>query len=79
MTKLQVLEVVSSHNDFVFPDTIWKEMPGCPLRVSVYSFLARLFQQGLLERARKDGRIAYLVSARGRKRLNYLRQTQVPN
>ena len=79
MTKFQILEIVSSHGDPVSPDTIWKEMPGDPLRISIYTFLARLFQQGLLEKTWKDGRIAYSISVRGSKRLNYFRQTQTTN
>lgn len=45
-----------------------------PIRAS-YSYLVRLYRFGLLRRSRDArGRIAYSLSARGRRRLNWLRK-----
>ena len=74
MTKREVLEIVAKYDCAISPDIVAKELPGNPLRVSVYTFLLRLFRQGLLWRTEKEGRIAYVLSARGKKKLEYLRQ-----
>ena len=78
MTKYQVLAIFAESASFLKPDDIWLKLRLRPDRRSVYSYLLRLRQQGLLDRGYGpgSGRLRYGLTARGRKRLEYLRQQQ---
>jgi DNA-binding PadR family transcriptional regulator len=71
MTKHDVLHIFSQNSHPVTPDEIWRQIGKNHKRSSVYSYLFRLHRQGLLNRARIDGRLVYTISDRGIERLNY--------
>jgi hypothetical protein len=51
MTKLAVLAIFAEAKGFATPDHVRQKLQPSPDRRSFYSYLARLQQQGLLERA----------------------------
>jgi hypothetical protein len=55
MTKRGVLEIFAATSEFMTPDDVAIRLRGAPYRSSVYSYLARLHQQGLLVRDRRWG------------------------
>jgi DNA-binding PadR family transcriptional regulator len=77
MTKPEVLSIFNRTGSFLTPDEAQRHLRHQPDRRSFYSYLLRLARQGLLER-RSPGRgsLAYRISDRGRKRLQYLQQTR---
>jgi DNA-binding PadR family transcriptional regulator len=77
MTKREVLSIFNQAGVFLTPDEVQRQLRPQPDRRSFYSYLLRLARQGLLER-RSAGRgsLAYRISDRGRKRLQYLQQTR---
>jgi DNA-binding PadR family transcriptional regulator len=74
MTKQQILEFFARRSNFVSPDEVWR-LQGKLDRRSVYSYLLRLKQQGLLETGpnRRRGHLVYRITERGRARLQYFR------
>jgi hypothetical protein len=74
VTKREILEIVAKYDYPVSADTIAEGLTNHLRRVSVYTSLLRLFRQGLLWRTEKEGRNAYVLSVRGKKKLAYLRQ-----
>ncbi len=76
MTKAQVLLIFDRAGDFLTPDEVGRELRPPPDRRSLYSYLLRLARQGLLERGpvSRGGRLAYRLTERGRRRLEYLRR-----
>ena len=75
MTKRDVLEIFAKRRDFLKPDEIAAYLPGWDRR-SVYSYLLRLYRQGLLERkvGARRGSLAYTLTYRGSERLEYFRR-----
>ncbi len=73
MTKIRVLEIFAESGNSMAPEDVRVRLRDLPVRSSVYSYLLRLHQQGLLERERDLGRVVYRISPRGRQRLDYLR------
>jgi DNA-binding PadR family transcriptional regulator len=76
MTKQEVLEIFAKWRGFIPPDAVCKQLRGFHHRSSIYSYLFRLHQQGLLYRQVVHGRIAYQISQRGFERLNFFRSKQ---
>ena len=76
MTKREVLEIIFTNARAISPDTVCRQLRGFHWRSSVYSYLFRLHRQGLLNRKRVAGRLAYEISLRGVERLNYLKQKE---
>jgi Fe2+ or Zn2+ uptake regulation protein len=76
MTKREVLEVIAQHARPVTPDEICRRFAKFHQRSSVYSYLFRLYRQGLLKRGEMGGRIVYSVSDRGIERLNYFKSRE---
>jgi DNA-binding IclR family transcriptional regulator len=77
MTKLEVLQILAQSRRFMKPDEVWRQL-GCRLdRRSLYSYLDRLKQQGLLKRSPnpRRGQLAYCLTQRGQARLWYLQKT----
>ena len=74
MTKREVLEILFQSARPVSPDELCRQLRGFHHRSSVYSYLFRLHQQGLLNRRRIGGRIVYKISRRGIERLEYFRR-----
>ena len=74
MTKREVLEILFQSARPVSPDELCRQLRGFHQRSSVYSYLFRLHQQGLLHRMRIRGRIVYKISRRGIERLEYFRR-----
>ena len=76
MTKAEVLAIFAQNGNFLRPDDVWVKLRPLPDRRSMYSYLGRLRQQGLLERgpATWRGQLRYRLTARGRARLEYLRR-----
>ena len=77
MTKRDVLAILAKRRDFQKPDEIAVHLPGWDRR-SVYSYLLRLYRQGLLERkpGARRGSLAYRLTGRGSERLDYFRRKQ---
>ncbi len=73
MTKRRVLEIFAANTTFMTPDEIRKCLQSNSQRSSVYSYLARLCRQGVLEQAQGWARVAYRITPRGTDRLEYLR------
>jgi len=63
MTKSEVLAIFERSGGFLSPDEVRAQLRPPPDRRSLYSYLLRLAQQGLLE--------AYRLTDRGRLRLRY--------
>lgn len=76
MTKLDVLLIFAQANGFLRPDYVRTNLRPAPDRRSLYSYLARLKGQGLLDRHpnSRRGHLAYRLTERGRARLEYLRR-----
>ena len=73
MTKLSVLRIFAEAN-FLTPDQVRSKLQPCPDRRSFYSYLARLWKQGLLEKVHpRRGRLSYRITSRGQARIAYLR------
>jgi len=60
---------------FLTPDQVCEKLQPSPDRRSLYSYLARLRGQGLLERGpnRRRGSLSYRLTSRGEERIAYLR------
>jgi len=73
MTKLSVLLIFAEANSFLTPDQVCRKLPSGPDRRSMYSYLARLRRQGLLERGPnpRRGRLSYRLTKRGAERIAY--------
>jgi DNA-binding PadR family transcriptional regulator len=76
MTKIEVLEIFYSADRILTPDGVGRRIRRYRRRSSVYSYLLRLSQQGLLERTRIGSRLAYRLTPRGIDRFLYLRQKE---
>ncbi len=76
MTKRRVLELFASKAQFVTPDEIRMHLQNSLQRSTVYSYLSRLCEQGLLERAEAWQRVAYRITQRGTERLKFLQSKQ---
>jgi len=75
MTKTEVLSIFDNAWSFLRPDQVRARLDSRPERRSMYSYLLRLTQQGLLERRPgRRGTLAYRLSDRGRARLRYFEQ-----
>ena len=76
MTKQEVLAIFATKRDFLAPDDVCDQLFPPPDRRSMYSYLLRLMQQGLLERGpnHRRGQLRYRLTQRGRERLDYLRR-----
>jgi len=76
MTKAEVLRIFAQSGHFIKPDVIWKQLGRRLDRRSLYSYLDRLRQQGLIERYPnpRRGQLAYRLTPRGRERLAYLQR-----
>ena len=74
MTKLAVLLIFSEAKGFVTPDQVCRKLQSRPDRRSMYSYLSRLREQGLLERSPnpRRGRLSYRLTERGAERITYL-------
>ncbi len=75
MTKLSVLLIFAESNSFLTPDQVCRKLEPRPDRRSLYSYLARLRRQGLLERGPnpRRGRLCYRLTNRGAERITYLK------
>jgi len=76
MTKLEVLSLFANAGGFLTPDEVRLRLQSRLDRRSLYTYLARLAKQRLLERhphARR-GQLAYRLTPRGRARIAYLRE-----
>lgn len=78
MTKQEVLEIFMREKEFVVPDTVCRQLRGSYHRSSVYSYLFRLHEQGLLLRQTLHGRITYRISQRGIERLHFFQSQSQP-
>ena len=78
MTKLSVLLIFAAAKGFLTPDQACAKLPSRPDRRSFYSYLARLWKQGLLERVAnpRRGRLSYRITNRGQARIEYLKARQ---
>lgn len=77
MTKVEVLSIFDRAAGFLTPDQLCGKLQPRPDRRSAYSYLLRLYRQGLLERNQAGrGHLAYRLSDRGRLRLAYLRRAR---
>jgi len=76
MTKVDVLRIFAESGSFIKPDVIGKQLGRRLDRRSLYSYLDRLRQQGLIERYPnpRRGQLAYRLTPRGRERLAYLQR-----
>jgi hypothetical protein len=77
MTKSQVLMIFLKSGRFLRPDDVCNLLRPIPDRRSFYSYLRRLYRQGLLERHphSRRGYLAYRLTIRGQARLEYFRRT----
>jgi DNA-binding PadR family transcriptional regulator len=73
MTKLSVLLIFAETRGFLTPDQVRSKLQPRPDRRSFYSYLARLWKQGLLERVPnpRRGRLSYRITNRGQERISY--------
>ena len=73
--KLSVLLIFAEAKGFLTPDQVRSKLQPRPDRRSFYSYLARLWKQGLLERVPnpRRGRLSYRITNRGQERVAYLR------
>ncbi len=76
MTKLEVLGIFYDADRSLTPDSVGTRIRRYRRRTSVYSYLLRLAEQGLLERTRIGSRLAYRLTSRGIDRFLYLRQKE---
>jgi hypothetical protein len=75
MTKTQILMIFARSGRFLKPDEVLAQLKPRPDRRSLYSYLARLQRQGLLDRHpnSRRGNLAYILTDRGQARLEYFR------
>jgi len=73
MTKRKVLEVLFSNARFMTPDEVRTRLQSNVQRSTVYSYLARLCRQGLLEPAQGWQRVAYRITQKGIERFEYFK------
>ncbi len=75
MTKLSVLLIFAETNGFLTPDQVCRKLTSGPDRRCMYSYLARLRRQGVLERSPNPqrGRLSYRLTNRGVERITYLK------
>jgi predicted transcriptional regulator len=73
MTKRRVLEIFVASSRFMTPDEVGICLQTNLRRSTVYSYLARLCRQGLLEPGQLWQRIAYRITQRGIERLEYFK------
>lgn len=75
VTKLSVLLIFAEAKGFLTPDQVCGKLQPSPDRRSVYSYLARLRGQGLLQRVPnpRRGSLSYRLTSRGEERIAYLR------
>jgi hypothetical protein len=76
MTKYEVLCAFEASWGFVSPDQVRARINPHPDRRSMYSYLLRLAQQGLLDRTGRRGTLAYRLTERGLARLRYFERQQ---
>jgi DNA-binding PadR family transcriptional regulator len=76
MNKLMVLETFRNRWSPLTPDRLREICMKKYARTSVYAYLLRLKGQKLLESVRLGKRIAYQITNRGVKRIDYLRRKQ---
>ena len=75
MSKVEVLLIFEREGRFLTPDQVHIDLKKALDRRSLYSYLLRLFRQGLLERHKIcRGSLAYRLTDRGKQRLKYLQQ-----
>jgi DNA-binding PadR family transcriptional regulator len=75
MTKAEVLSIFENAWNFLRPDQVRARLNSPLDRRSMYSYLIRLAQQGLLERRPgRRGTLAYRLTERGRARLRYFEE-----
>jgi len=74
MDKRLVLETLAERTFPLTPDNLRRICLADYARTTVYAYLLRLRGQNLVERAFLNGRIAYWITERGRKRLEYFRR-----
>ncbi len=76
MTKYEVLSIFAKSGGFLKPDDVRDRLRLRPDRRSLYSFLLRLTQQGLLRtrQGNRRGHLAYCLTERGQDRLEYFRR-----
>jgi len=79
MTKREVLELFAKRIGWVRPDDVWRSFNKNVARVSVYTFLLRIYRQKLLVRTSIHGRIAYSISGKGRDRLEFFKKRAKEN
>jgi hypothetical protein len=74
MTKLSVLLIFAEAEGILTPDQVCGKLHHSPDRRSIYSYLARLKGQGLLERGpnRRRGWLSYRLTKREEERIAYL-------
>ena len=73
MTKREILGELAQKGDFTSPDELRAGLRLELDRRSLYTYLRRLYRQGLLERTGETrGRLAYRLTQRGQARLRYL-------
>ena len=73
MSKVEVLLIFEQADRFLTPDQVHLFLQKSLDRRSLYSYLLRLFRQGLLERNRvRLGSLAYRLTERGKQRIKYL-------
>jgi Fe2+ or Zn2+ uptake regulation protein len=79
MTKSQVLAIFVRSGRFLKPDEVLRQLKPMPDRRSLYSYLSRLQGQGLLDRHpnSRRGKLAYILTERGRARLEYFRKNSL--
>jgi DNA-binding PadR family transcriptional regulator len=78
MTKLSVLLIFAQAGTFLAPEHVCRKLQPRPDLRSLYSYLARLRGQGLLERGpdRSRGHLSYRITEKGHKRIAFFR-TQI--
>ena len=81
MTKLSVLVIFAETKTFLTPCQVCRNLRPTPDIRSLYSYLARLQGQGLLERGteRRRGYLSYRITEKGHKRISYLQAQIDPN
>jgi hypothetical protein len=70
--------IVSRRREPMFPDDICRQLSTFAHRASAYSYLFRIYKQGLLLRRQVAGRVAYELSRRGRERLHFFNHKKAP-
>lgn len=79
MTKSKVLQFFADSTNWIFPDDVWAFFNKRTARVSVHTFLLRIWRQKLLVRTSINKRIAYRISPKGRDRLKFLKEREHKN